>query len=72
MITNAWQQAQLFIASDQFFEWHGVGLASLWFVGAIIAILARRLSLNLHALCFFLVDAFTMFFLAGAWIRVYP
>ena len=61
-----------FIQSDHFFFYHGITLASLWFVGAIIAILLRRVSRQLHGIAFFFIDAVSLFFSLGALYRVYP
>lgn len=71
-INSAVAQVNTFIRGDQFFEWHGIVLASCWLVGAVIAILARKVSVQLHAILFFLIDAATAFFIVGAMIRVYP
>ena len=61
-----------FIHHKEFFYYHGAVLAFAWFIGATIAILLRRVSKQLHALCFFIIDVVTAFFLIGAIIRVYP
>lgn len=41
-------------------------------VGAVIAILARKVSVYLHATLFFFIDVATAFFIIGGMIRVYP
>lgn len=71
-INSAIATANTFIRGDQFFEWHGIVLSSCWLIGSVIAILARRVSVQLHAILFFLIDAATAFFIVGAMLRVYP
>jgi hypothetical protein len=61
-----------FIKGDSFFFYHGVVLASLWIVGSVVAILLRKVSVTLHALLFFVIDAVTAFFIVGGMLRVYP
>jgi hypothetical protein len=61
-----------FITSKDFFWYHGVVLGSLWLCGSVIAILARRIAVTIHALLFFLIDATTAFFIVGGMLRVYP
>lgn len=65
-------QALLFIKGEKFFEYHGLVLALLWFFAAPTAILLRKVSKQVHAACFFLIDVTTIFFILGAGIRVYP
>lgn len=65
-------QLESFIRSENFFYYHGVVLNSLWIIGATIAILLRKVSKQLHALAFFLIDFITIFFIVGGLIRVYP
>ncbi len=71
-MNSAIAQVNSFIRGDQFFEWHGIVLSSCWLLGSVIAILARRVSVQLHAILFFLIDAATAFFIVGAMLRVYP
>ena len=71
-VNSALTQVNTFIRGDQFFEWHGIVLSSCWLIGSVIAILARRVSVQLHAILFFLIDVATAFFIIGAMIRVYP
>ena len=65
-------EVNAFIRGDDFFHYHGLVLGSAWLIGSVIAILARKVSVNLHAFLFFLIDASTAFFLVGAMLRVYP
>ena len=64
-------QASAFIASPDFFYYHGLVLAILWFFVVNVAILMRSLSRTLHGLCFFAIDVTTAFFIIGALIRVW-
>lgn len=61
-----------FINHKDFFYYHGVVLAFAWFIAATIGILLRKVSKQLHALCFFLIDVVTAFFIIAAIVRVYP
>lgn len=61
-----------FIYHKEFFYYHGAVLAFAWFIASTIAILLRRVSKQLHALCFFIIDVITAFFLIGAMMRVFP
>jgi len=72
MISAITQPIIDFINHPDFFYYHGVTLAFLWFIAANIAILLRSVSRTLHALCFFVIDVTTIFFLVGGLIRVYP
>lgn len=65
-------QVNTFIRGESFFEWHGIVLSSLWIIGSVVAILSRKISVTLHALLFFVIDAATAFFLVGGMLRVYP
>lgn len=65
-------QIEEFIRHKDFFYYHGVVLTFLWFVLSTIGILLRKVSKQLHALAFFVVDVVTAFFIIGAIIRVYP
>lgn len=69
MVTKS---AEDLLRSKQFFYYHGVVLAGLWFVAAVIAIQLRKYSRTLHALCFFCINITTIFFIFGALLRVYP
>ena len=64
-------QASTFIASPNFFYYHGLVLATLWFFAVNLAILMRSLSRTLHGLCFFAIDVTTAFFIIGALLRVW-
>lgn len=61
-----------FIYGDDFWHWHGLVLASAWIIGSVVAILARKVSVYLHALLFFVIDVATAFFIVGGMLRVYP
>lgn len=61
-----------FFHSEKFFEYHGLGLSFLWIFACTFGIVLKRVNLYLHALTFFLVDVLTLYFITGAWVRVYP
>jgi hypothetical protein len=65
-------KALAFIRGSDFFFYHGLVLALLWFFAAPLAILLRKVSKQIHGACFFFIDVTTVFFLVGAGIRVYP
>jgi hypothetical protein len=72
VLHGALDKINTFIFSQDFFWWHGVVLAFLWFFAALIAILLRKVAIILHATAFFIIDVITAFFLVGAMMRVYP
>lgn len=61
-----------FIKGKEFFYYHGLVLSVGWLLLSVVAILLRKVSVQLHALLFFLIDASTAFFIIGGMIRVYP
>lgn len=71
-LSHLLEPVNTFIKGDTFFHYHGLVLSSLWMVGAVIAILARKVSVYLHASLFFIIDVTTAFFIVGAMLRVYP
>lgn len=71
-LNNLFTPIAQIITSENFFDYHGLVLSLVWFVACLAAILARRVSPALHGVMFFILDVTTLFFTAGAWIRIYP
>ena len=61
-----------FIDHDKFFDYHGLTLSFLWIFACSFGILLKRFNLYLHAASFFIIDVLTVYFITGAWVRVYP
>jgi len=61
-----------FFNSPDFFWYHGYGLTTLWILASTFAILFKKVSIYLHAFCFFLIDVSTMLLVGGAFYRYLP
>jgi hypothetical protein len=66
-----------FIASKDFWFYHGWGLTTAWLVFSFIGILVKKLfkgnfGLYLHILFLFITNALTYFLAGSAIYRVYP
>lgn len=61
-----------FYNRPDFFWFHGYGLTTLWILASVFAILFKKISVYLHALCFFIIDVSTMFLIGGAIYRYLP
>ena len=59
-----------FIASKEFWIWHGFVLSGLWVLGSALGIFFKRFSTTLHAMTFVIVDFTTLFFAGSALYRV--
>lgn len=66
------EQVTQFISSDKFFEYHGLTLTIVWTIACTVAIAAKKLSAQIHGSIFFMIDVTTLYFITGAWVRVYP
>ena len=65
-------QLQVLHKRTDFFEYHGFVLTACWIIACSVAIFMKRINVYIHAMLFFFIDVTSLYFITGAWLRVYP